>query len=67
MPTALITAFTGQDGLNLSELLIATGETQSIRELLDVASRTRRHQRLDATRRAESGVPLAGRGRPAHR
>ena len=49
------------------DYVIATGETHTIREFLDVAFQLRGHRRLGAVREAGPALLAAGRGRPAHR
>ena len=49
------------------DYVIATGETHTIRELLDVVVQARRHRRLGAVRQAGPALLPPGRGRPAHR
>ena len=49
------------------DYVIATGETHSIRELLDSRVRAGRHRRLGAVGAPGQALHAAGRGRPAHR
>ena len=49
------------------DYVIATGETHSIRELLEVAFKSRGHRRLGAVRAAGPALLPARRGRPADR
>ena len=49
------------------DYVIATGETHTIREFLDVAFALRRHRRLGAVRQAGPALLPARRGRPADR
>ena len=49
------------------DYVIATGETHTIRELLDVVVQARRHRRLVVVRQAGPALLPPGRGRPAHR